>query len=341
VPSHVAAATANALEKLPADRFESAAKFAEALNDPAFSGSGTRAVAATGAPAGRIWNRMSVAATVLAVLFLVTTIWGWMPSSSSPASTVHRQRIVLSSAFEGPGIVAFRTAIAPDGSAIAFIGSPSDGPGIWVKERARAEAVMIAGTEEATAIAFSQDGAWISYRTPGGLRKISRTGDVSMTVSDSGGGMGPNHAWLVDGSIVFTSEDYRRLYRVDAAGGELELLLDTFVDSMRVGLVAVQPVWGRNAVLIWAGSGVAQGIDQVLALDLETGEESQLLDGVGAAWSLPSGHLIYGRQDGAVFVAPFDASRLELTGPGLPLAEGLTSLYGIRHHRAGVVGPTG
>jgi serine/threonine-protein kinase len=37
VPAHVAAATARALEKLAADRFESAAKFADALTNPAFA----------------------------------------------------------------------------------------------------------------------------------------------------------------------------------------------------------------------------------------------------------------------------------------------------------------
>ena len=48
VPPHVEAAVLTALEKLPADRFESARAFAEALGDPAYAGSpgsGTRVIA--------------------------------------------------------------------------------------------------------------------------------------------------------------------------------------------------------------------------------------------------------------------------------------------------------
>ena len=37
VPPNVAAAVAKALEKLPADRFESAKAFADALGNPAFA----------------------------------------------------------------------------------------------------------------------------------------------------------------------------------------------------------------------------------------------------------------------------------------------------------------
>src|SRR5580765_2308514 len=51
VPPHVEAAVLTALEKLPADRFESARAFAEALGDPAYAGSpgsGTRAMASVG-----------------------------------------------------------------------------------------------------------------------------------------------------------------------------------------------------------------------------------------------------------------------------------------------------
>ena len=57
VPTHVAAATAKSLEKLAADRFDSAAKFAEALTNPAFTVPTTQAHVA-GAPASGPWNRV-------------------------------------------------------------------------------------------------------------------------------------------------------------------------------------------------------------------------------------------------------------------------------------------
>ncbi|HEY6925468.1 MAG TPA: protein kinase, partial [Steroidobacteraceae bacterium] len=54
VPLNVAAALARALEKLPADRFESAKAFAHALEDPSF-GAGTLGVDAMTQRAGRRW----------------------------------------------------------------------------------------------------------------------------------------------------------------------------------------------------------------------------------------------------------------------------------------------
>ena len=76
VPPHVAAATAKSLEKLAADRFASAAKFAEALTNPAFTLPITHAPALARGPSRRSWNRVSVVTVTLAAVLLGTTLWG-------------------------------------------------------------------------------------------------------------------------------------------------------------------------------------------------------------------------------------------------------------------------
>src|SRR3954451_14966718 len=68
IPPHVEAAVMTALEKLPADRFESAKAFGEALVDPGYSGglTGTRTILSTAAPgAGRSVRRLLVPAVVI------------------------------------------------------------------------------------------------------------------------------------------------------------------------------------------------------------------------------------------------------------------------------------
>ncbi|MDH4349147.1 MAG: serine/threonine protein kinase, partial [Gemmatimonadota bacterium] len=57
VPPNVAAALARALEKLPADRFDSAARFAEALRNPGYTTTATGAAAAPGAAMGSVRAR--------------------------------------------------------------------------------------------------------------------------------------------------------------------------------------------------------------------------------------------------------------------------------------------
>src|SRR5215467_10551408 len=80
VPPHVAAAVATALEKLPADRFDSAKAFADALHNPAFS---SPVASATDVGAARLVSRRVTLPALMAVTILtgVLAIWGWMRPS--------------------------------------------------------------------------------------------------------------------------------------------------------------------------------------------------------------------------------------------------------------------
>ena len=97
VPLNVGHALARALEKLPADRFASAAEFAAALGDESFTyrvraqtsvmastpGSvGTQALAATQGT----WNRLTVAFATTAILLAGLAAWDWLrPAPQAPA----------------------------------------------------------------------------------------------------------------------------------------------------------------------------------------------------------------------------------------------------------------
>jgi serine/threonine-protein kinase len=86
VPPHVAAAVAMALEKLPADRFNSAKAFAEALHNPAFTWPVTtsKTVGATG-PVSRRVALPAVMALTLVTIALAA--WGWTrPSRTTSVS---------------------------------------------------------------------------------------------------------------------------------------------------------------------------------------------------------------------------------------------------------------
>ena len=74
VPPHVAAATTNALEKLPADRFATAKGFAEALTNPAFTLRLTQPQRREAAPSGNPWKVVSAILGVLALVLGLTTL---------------------------------------------------------------------------------------------------------------------------------------------------------------------------------------------------------------------------------------------------------------------------
>ena len=331
VPPNVAGAVAKSLEKLAADRFDSAKFFAEALANPGFTLPTTPAVA-VGVPVTDWRQRAAVPLAVVALGLGAMALWGWL--QTEPAPGVHRQRIVLGDERVGP-ISMFQTAIANDASAIAYIqGTPAEGAnaafagsgtgGIWIKERDASNAQLLAGTEDAVTVSFSPEGDWILYGTQAELRRMPRLGGASTRVSELGGGV--NGAWLPDETIVFVGWDFRSVYRVSAQGGEAELLVDIgeAVEGVR-GAGFVRPVWGADAVLILAGGSADLG--PVVVLDLATNEVKSILEeGAAGAWSLATGHLVYGRS-GGVFVAPFDVRSLELTGPGVPLLDNVPMVF--------------
>src|SRR5690242_17862498 len=75
VPPNVAAAVAKALQKLPADRFATAADFASALGDPTFKTATTGlAATATALPP----YRRTAPLAALAIVLLIVALWGWL-----------------------------------------------------------------------------------------------------------------------------------------------------------------------------------------------------------------------------------------------------------------------
>src|SRR5579859_409407 len=117
IPPHVEAAVLQALEKLPAVRFASAAEFAAALADPTFAS--TRA--ALGAPgrgravaAARLpWALLLVAVGILAFEWLRPT-----PAPAPPA--VYRFNVVLPANAAWVGDILSIPALSPDGTRLVY-----------------------------------------------------------------------------------------------------------------------------------------------------------------------------------------------------------------------------
>jgi serine/threonine-protein kinase len=84
VPPHVDAAIRKALEKVPADRFNSASEFAKALGDPGFRhGAG---VGVGGATSAGPWKRVAAGFASLAALFALVA--GWALFRTEPPRSV-------------------------------------------------------------------------------------------------------------------------------------------------------------------------------------------------------------------------------------------------------------
>ena len=206
IPPHVEAAVLTALEKLPADRFGTAAEFAEAL-----AGRGTvptlRSTAAV--PGATVEARPRRDAVKLALLagFLIAgaaAAWGWL--RPGPAPVVNRFSVYLP---PEQGLAAVnqsgnRVAISPDGQRIVYVGPAEKGTQLWLREHDQLNATPIPGTEAGASPFFSPDGRHVGFLVNGStLRTASLDGGPTQTLSDSinstGGDWGPDGYIYIEG----------------------------------------------------------------------------------------------------------------------------------------------
>ena len=342
VDPHVAAALAQALEKLPADRFTSAAEFAAALGDEDFTykaraqtsvTASTPAPVATQAPARTPgpWNRLTIATTTLAALFVTLAAWGWLrsPPASEPGAPT---RAAVTGVDLRPSGGGWRLAISPDGRTILKVEQGS----IHMRTASDPEWRQLPNTEGAADPTFSPNGQSVAFDSESGISKVSIIGGLALPVTTSGG----NPHWGFDETIVF--EVGPALYRVGSSGGEPELLLES--DSVNVRRPHLLP--NGRAVVFGTGGALTS---RSLIFEIETREVRELIPAGNQPRYVSTGHLICGHGDGALMGVPFDVESLQVTGgpvtllPSLVVFSGGASQFAVSQtgtlvYRAGGVG---
>ena len=340
VPPHVGHALAKSLEKLPADRFTSAAEFATALADTNFTyearartpvAAPTPEPVATQAPITMPgpWKRLTMVGWSLAA---VTTLgFAWSLLRPDPPQPVARQ--VLSTegwaGLQAPlGRVA---ALAPDGSSMILpMGSSGGDRQLGLKMRGSTEITPIPGTEQALEVVYSPDAQWIAYQVGADVLKRPLVGGSPVTLAEDANPSGVSAlAWLDDGSILYEAEDesldvVRWIARISEDGEPLGIVFGPEEEQ-------VAPAWARGLpgargalVIGCPGTAACLAVNANLyVVDLDDLSWEIALEQVMRAWYAPTGHIVYVRADGAVFAQPFDAADLELMGSVIPLFDGV------------------
>ncbi len=323
VPPNVAAAVAKSLEKLPADRFESAAKFGEALTNPAFTLPTAQGTAVTPA-AGSGWKqRLAVPFAVLAAVLLFTTVWGWLRPIPKPVSRYSVALPEEEALFTGFGS---RIAVSPDGSRLVYLGQGEQNSRMLVRDLDQLHATPLPGTDDAESLFFSPDGSRVGFFVVGEnvWRAASLGGGPPITIADSGTGRGGG-SWGSDG-YIYVDGNLRGngLVRVAEGGGAPDVV--TMRDTTQGEQAHLWPEalpGGRGVVFsVRRGGDVNLTEWDIAVADLATGTHTVLLRGVRARYAA-SGHLLYVTADGTLMVVPFDETTLALTGDAVSLVQGL------------------
>jgi len=335
IPPHVEAAVLMALEKLPADRFQSAAQFAEAL-DRAGAHVRTRAAAQAipGATTGG-WMRERRTRWIagVAVLGLTLAAGALAGRGLRPASG----EVLALQLLPGPdhrlGMpAAGNLAVSPDGGTIAYIGQGPRGKTIYLRSLNAFEASAMAGTE-GHAFAdpvFSDDGrslAWIEDN--GSIHRASLAGGAAAQVAP--GSTCCTMAMTPDDGVLVVTE--RGLELVPAAGGSGRMI------APLVGGTAAVPLPGFKSLVYTMSSGLRR----VQVLTTATGRSTPvegLPDGVDDV-AYADGWLLF--QTGTVLSAVrFDAGSGRIRGRSAVLVSGvrIAANGGFRESQSAVGGRT-
>jgi serine/threonine-protein kinase len=317
VPPHVAGAIDKALAKLPADRFHTAAEFADALTGKGVIIATVRSAAdmkRDAVSAGPAWRRiLPRAAAILAALAFGFAARG-MLSTTAPVA-----RPPVRFAVELPADVQLADAqldVSPDGSKLVVPGFGDGGGRLYIHHMDQLGFTPIPGTEDGGTVFFSPDGEWVGFTQENVLKKVRLDDGTVLDITEATWGGG---TWGTNDTLVYTRNYLSGLWRVAAGGGEGEELTTPDPAKGELGHWWPQLLPGEKHVLF---TNFSTPIDRarIAVLSLESGEVTTLIEGGTFGRYLPTGHIAYLRA-GTILTVPFDVDRLEVTGPPVPVLE--------------------
>jgi serine/threonine-protein kinase len=319
IPPHVEAAVLTALEKLPADRFASAAQFADALARPGMVTTATRPATGAVAPvAGRRSARVTLLALAPWVIAVLGVAGGALVAFRRPAPPTHpvvRFGIQLPRDAEPVGATGSTVAFSPSGAQVVYVGKAPAGQRLYSRRMDLPDPVPIPGSEGGILPFFSPDEQFLGFVQSGRIVKVQVTGGpVTPIASVSGEVYGAT--WLAGDTIVLATDS--GLVDVPAGGGTVRLIARA--DSP--GAFAFpEGLPGGRAVLFGVA---AQGSLTLAALDRRTSKVKRLSQPGGYPRYVTGGFLVLSHPSGLLSAVPFDAKRLEVTGPARTIDDKLT-----------------
>jgi serine/threonine-protein kinase len=321
VPPHVAAAVHATLQKLPADRPATAADFARALSQ---EGTGQPTVAVSVRPRRRtgVWAAAGAAAAFAGLAGYALGRAG----APAPAEPPPSRLAVLASILGGSGAATThrQLALTPDGSGLVFVATDPGSASVLAYQRLdEAEARLIPGSSRMMDPLISPDGRWlIGNGNPGGLggdpnqaHRLPLTGGTPAALPRGSDARWAD--WGSDGSLWLWL----------GTGGIRRLRPDGTVDdglAERTAALRLQQVLAgdRKALVVRAPTGSGSG--PLLMLDLETGEETTLIETQVVEAKYTAGLVVYAVPDGALWAVPFDHRRGQIGGAPVQVASGVS-----------------
>lgn len=352
VPAALSSICMRCLAGEPADRYQTAADFSQALRlstkpGPIYPPNGgwreklQRSVA---------WLREHRLALLVSLLLLigggtlvrmmdrggaVGTSRGGPEPAQIEGSAVRRLELLLPDSaplvFVGAaslGVGRSALAISRDGSTLVYVAQRGTSTQLYLRHLDQIDATPLRGTEGAYQPFFSPDGTWIGFFAQSHLKKVSVNGGPPATLAavahPSGG------SWALNDRILIADQQGTQLSWVPSGGGTPQPIARS-----RQNIAAI-----RHPELLPDGQSILHGSpDGSLSLtSLDDGrwyaitnqgvvprenvDAARLLYGSNPRY-LESGHISYISRDGVLMVLAFDLERRRVLAAPVPVLEGV------------------
>lgn len=313
VPPHVEAAIERALEKVPADRFSTAERFAEGLEGKVDVVLRTTARARAENPNGRHWTRR--AAVVLPWILLAGAIALLLTRNDTEEGKEIIRSVIAHDGLQLPEDL----LLTPDGSRIVFTAESGGQRHLYIRSLGELAPRQVAGTAGAADPFVSPDSRSIAFFIGNRLKRIAITGGPIEDIGQTP--FGPNTyrraTWTRNNELILSSGG--ALHLMPASGGVADTIRDESGNPVR----GAWPVAAPDGDLVFFMKGGPAGVedDLLAAVSLRTGRVSISSIPTREVAGAMLGHVLFRREDGALMAVPYDPKDGSLTGKAMAVLE--------------------
>ena len=326
VPELLRNAVDKALEKEPADRYQTMQDLVADLRRATRKTGAQPALASAGFRRG---TRVAWLATGAALGIVVAALAALAAFSAlrAPRAATAAKRMHFTIAV--PGYQLDGLAISPDGTRVTYASTAGGTRQIWLRPLDSLEAQVLPGADNAASVVWSPDGRYLGFAADNKLKKLDVSGGPAQTIADL-----PNmreSAWSRDGTILYhaginvfnvaTASGDKRTWPPQARPDDLPRVLPRFLpDGDHVLYVSPALPLGSSGRTLFVGS-LATGKWSRL-VDLPVGDEAVPPENTVTTIAYADGYVLYllVGNGGTLMALPFDAAALAVRGAPLPVA---------------------
>ena len=266
-------------------------------------------------------TRMFVTAAAVVVAAALAAGGTWYVMRPEPQRIV---RFDVTPPREAPltvGPAGHNLMIAPDGERIVYHARHESVTTLDVRSLDTGESVSLPQTDGATYPAFSPDSAQLAFFKTGKLYKLAIDARVLTPLADVPDGTGIS--WGAEDTIIYTRPGARGgLFRIAAGGGAPIAIAAPDAKAQEQDYLSPELLPdGRTAIFVVRTASEGNSRFSIAARSLVSGEQKTIVKAGVSPRYVRDGYLLY-VQGSVLSASRFDAARLAVTGPAVPLVNG-------------------